>query len=546
MTFQDTLDKVMDLEISDVIGKYLTLKRHGNSYTGICPFHADSNPSLSINQNKGNFFKCFTCDAKGNAINFVERHEKISRRDAIIKLAKDHNIKLPDDKEIDTQYIETTKEREEILLVNQVANEYYTDTLLQLWERAKAAIVPIDYLNYMRWENHKPNHHELTKAQYRTKLTDDVFVYLYLRRRFKQLEYIKDFSIGFAPSGFDNLRDYLQAKSYKREVVTKTGLVSDKGYDLLGNRIIYPIHNATNNIVGFAGRTVSAITEHNPKFVNTPETLVYHKKDILYNLNRAIKAISKKGKVYVVEGYQDAIAMSATGIENVVAKCSANMTVEQCKLIKRYTENVVLFADADAAGLKGTATDGERLLEAGIMPAILPLLDYHDPDDYFKHNTSKTFDEYQKENIIDYIMWRAEGVFEDDIPLNEVKQGMAKIAKLLVLLNDNDRNFYIGKLVKLSGAQKADWNAKLKELTNEHKILEPRKKLIQEEGTIVFDNSKENFERHNFYSLAKDATGQIKGIEIDLLKYIEILRNKLNFFRYTSITAVLSFSFALL
>ena len=363
---QTTLEDVQSLDIADVIGKFVKLQRKGSSLTGSCPFHNEKSASFNVHRSK-QFFKCFGCGEKGDAISFVMKHEKLSFVDAVLRIARDHNIAVPEEKYSDEQQA-MFRHLENLRLTNKLVSEYFVANL-HLPENSKA----LEYVQ-SRWND----------------------------------ETIADFQIGFAPDGWHTLQNYARANGFNESLLLEAGLLSfskERTFDYFRNRIIFPITDDTNRIIGFTGRDFSGRPE-TPKYFNTPETAIYKKGKTLFGLGKAKYAAKQTGSLYLVEGNADAIKMHQLGLFNTVATGGTALTGDQILLIKKYASGVTLIGDTDQAGRNAVERSGELLIKAGVFVHLLtlPLEENkkHDPDSFF--TSRKQFDEYEAKHKTDFII----------------------------------------------------------------------------------------------------------------------------------------------
>jgi DNA primase len=348
------IDEILDAaHIEDVVGSYITLKKRGSSLQGLCPFHNEKTPSFNVSPSKG-IYKCFGCGKAGNSLNFVMDYEHLDFMGALKLLADRYNIELPK-QEISLEEITEEKrkqqEKESLQVLNNYALEYF-EKILQ--EDEEGRLIGLSYFE---------------------------------ERGFRP-EIISKFKLGFAKEAWDHFYQEAIKNGFSEEMLLKSGLVkkSDQGklYDAYRSRVIFSIHGLNGKPIAFAGRILKAKDEKSPKYVNSPETDLYHKSNELYGLFFARQTISKQDFVYLVEGYTDVISLHQAGIENVVASSGTSLTENQIKLIKRFTQNVTVLYDGDAAGIKASLRGIDMLLEAGLNVRIVLFPDGEDPDSYCK------------------------------------------------------------------------------------------------------------------------------------------------------------------
>jgi DNA primase len=385
------VDEILDAaRIEDVVGDYVSLKKRGSSLLGLCPFHNEKTPSFNVSVSKG-IYKCFGCGKAGNAINFVMDYEHLDFVGALKVLADKYGIELPKQEVSSEQILEEKRqqsEKESLQVLNNYAEAYFADTL------------------------HTDDEGKLIGLSY------------FDERGFRP-DIITKFKLGFAKDSWDHFTENALRSGYSSDMLVKSGLSksSEQGkiYDAYRARVIFPIHGLNGKPIAFAGRILKSKDEKSPKYVNSPETVLYYKSNELYGLYFARTAISKADSVYLVEGYTDVISMHQAGIENVVASSGTSLTENQIKLIKRFTENVCVLYDGDAAGIKASLRGTDMLLEAGLNVKIVLFPDGEDPDSYSRKVGSDAFDIFLSENKQDFILFKT-GLLKDEAGNDPVKQ----------------------------------------------------------------------------------------------------------------------------
>ncbi|RZM24169.1 MAG: DNA primase [Pedobacter sp.] len=373
MIDQDTINKIMDTaRIEEVVGDFVALKKRGTSLIGNCPFHNEKTPSFHVSVAKG-IYKCFGCGKGGDAVHFVMDHEKYSYPEALKFLANKYNIEVEETVQ-SPQNIEAQNARESLYIVSEYAANYFAN---ELWTGEDGRAIGLSYFK---------------------------------ERGFRE-DILKKFQLGYSPDIWDALIQSAVAAGHKEDYLEKTGLAirNDKGklYDRFRGRVMFPIHNFTGRIIGFGGRTLK--TDKNvPKYVNSPESDIYHKSNVLYGLFHAKKAIREFDNCYLVEGYADVLAVHQAGIENVVASSGTSLTTEQIRLIGRFTENVTILYDGDAAGIKASLRGLDMILEEGLNVKVVLFPDGHDPDSYMHHVGSGEFKKYIENTRKDFILYKAD------------------------------------------------------------------------------------------------------------------------------------------
>ena len=369
-----TVDKIMDaVNIVDVVGEFVNLRKAGVNYKGLCPFHDDKTPSFMVSPAR-QICKCFACGEGGNAVNFLMKHEQITYPEALRWLAKKYNIEIQE-RELNEEEKREQSERESMFIVNEWARDYF-HAILQNDVDGQA----------------------IGKQYFRSRgIRDDI---------------IEKFQLGFALTKRDALVNEARRKGFKDEFLVKTGLCiqNEHGmYDRFAGRAIFPWLNVSGKVVAFGGRKLDAATKGvQQKYVNSPDSEIYHKERELYGIYQAKKAIVKEDCVYMVEGYTDVIAMHQCGLENVVANSGTALSTYQIKLLHRFTQNIVLLYDGDEAGIHAAMRGTDMLLAEGMNIKVLLLPDGDDPDSFARKHTAQQFKEYIKEHQTDFIQFKTE------------------------------------------------------------------------------------------------------------------------------------------
>ncbi|MFW5700097.1 MAG: DNA primase [Cyclobacteriaceae bacterium] len=387
MIDQSTIEKIIDTsEITDVVQDFITLKKRGVNYIGLCPFHNEKTPSFTVSPSKG-IFKCFGCGKGGNAVNFVMEHEHVSWIEALRFLAKKYGIEIVE-KEISTEEKEKQDDRESMLLVTGFAQKFFTGSL--------------------------HNHEEGLAVGME-----------YLKERGYRRTIIDKFQLGYSPGKWDSFTLEALKNGFKIEYLEKTGLTirkGDKTFDRFSGRIIFPVHSISGKVLAFGGRTLRQ-DKNTAKYLNSPESEIYHKSRVLYGLYFAKRSIVQNDKCYLVEGYTDVLSLHQSGIENVVASSGTALTIDQIRLIKRFTNNITILYDGDEAGLKASLRGMDLILEEGMNVKILLFPEGEDPDSYARKTNSEGFGEYLKNNELDFVLFKTR-LLSDDAKSDPVKKAM--------------------------------------------------------------------------------------------------------------------------
>ena len=413
-----TIDKIMDAtNIVDVVGEFVTLRKAGVNYKGLCPFHDDKTPSFMVSPSK-QICKCFACGEGGTAINFLMKHEQITYPEALRWLAKKYNIEI-EEKELTDEEKREQSERESMLIINEWAKNYFHDILKT-----------------------DPDGIAIGKQYFRSRgIRDDI---------------IEKFSLGYALQKRDALATAAMKAGYQAEFLVKTGLCinHEKGiYDRYAGRVIFPWLNVSGKVVAFGGRLLDARTKGvQQKYVNSPDSEIYHKDHELYGLYQAKKAIAKDDRVYMVEGYTDVIAMHQCGLENVVANSGTALSVYQIKLLRRFTQNITLLYDGDEAGIHAAMRGTDMLLAEGMNIKVLLLPDSDDPDSFARKHTATEFKEYIEKNATDFISFKTRLTVEnvtDPVKRSEAIGGIVK--SISVVPDPILRSTYLSELSQRLG-----------------------------------------------------------------------------------------------
>ena len=384
MIDKPTIARIMDsTKIEEVVSEFVTLKKRGINYIGLCPFHNDSHPSFSVSPTRG-ICHCFTCGKGGNAVNFLMELEQMSYPDALRWLAKKYNIEIQE-REMTNEEKQRESERESMYIVNDWAAKYFQDIL-------------------------------------QNDVDGRAIGMQYFRSRGFRDDIIRKFQLGFALPQRTALFDEAVKKGYNPKYLTATGLCfkvdkdeagnrsgQDQYLDRFSGRAIFPWTSVSGKIVAFGGRVLDSRTKGvNQKYVNSPDSEIYHKERELYGLYQAKKAIAKEDCVYMVEGYTDVISMHQCGIENVVANSGTALSIHQIRLLHRFTSNIVLLYDGDAAGVHAALRGTDMLLEEEMNVKVLLLPDGNDPDSFARNHTAEDFRKYIEDHQVDFIQFKTD------------------------------------------------------------------------------------------------------------------------------------------
>ncbi|MBS3806765.1 MAG: DNA primase [Bacteroidales bacterium] len=376
MIDRETTERIIETaEIADVIQDFVNLKKRGTNYLGLCPFHSEKTPSFTVSPSKG-IFKCFGCGKGGNAINFIMEHEHLSYPEALRYLAKKYNIDIKE-KELTAEEVEEKNVRDSLLIVTNFAKKHYIHNLFHQEEGKKIGLS-------------------------------------YLQERGIREDMIERFELGYSLDQWEGFTRAAIQKGFKQEYLEKAGFTiakENKRYDRFRGRIMFPIRSLSGNVIGFGGRALKK--DDKAKYLNSPESDIYHKSNILYGIYQAKKAITRQDKCFLVEGYTDVIALHQSGIENVVAASGTSLTENQVRLVKRFTPNITIIFDGDPAGIKASLRGIDLILEQGMNVKVLLLPDGEDPDSFAKTRSASELGEYIRNNEKDFIHFKTRLLAEE-------------------------------------------------------------------------------------------------------------------------------------
>jgi DNA primase len=364
--------------IEEVVGDFVTLKKRGANYLGLCPFHNEKTPSFSVSPSKG-IYKCFGCGKAGNAIGFIMEHEHYSYPEALKLLAKRYGIEV-EEEEITPERQQELDERESMFAANSFISKYFIKNLFHTEEGKSVGLS-------------------------------------YLKERDFLESTIEKFQLGYAMDKWEDYSRYALNNGYKKEVLVGTGVSIDKDTKLIDRfrgRVIFPIHNLTGKVIGFGGRILSS-EKSTAKYINSPESDIYNKSKTLYGIYFARGAIVKKDNCFLVEGYTDVISLHQAGIENVVASSGTSLTVDQIKLIKRFTQNITILFDGDPAGLKAAFRGIDLILEEGMNVKIVLFPDGEDPDSFVRSHRTSEVDSFITDEAADFIKFKTNLLLDETV-----------------------------------------------------------------------------------------------------------------------------------
>lgn len=431
---RETVQKILDTaDIVEVVSDFVHLKRRGANYMGLCPFHNERTPSFAVSKTKG-ICKCFSCGKGGSPVNFIMEHEQMTFNEALRYLAKKYNIEIVEH-EMSEKEREEESERESMMAVNEFALSHFEKNLS---DTADGNDIGLSYL----------------------------------RERGISDAMIKRFHLGYSLEQKDALYKDATAHGYNEKFLISTGLCirneNNHVYDRYKGRVIFPIFGISGKAIAFGGRTLSQRKDI-AKYVNSPESIIYHKSSVLYGLYQAKQAIVKHDKCILVEGYMDVISMFQSGIENVVASSGTSLTEGQIRLIHRFTENVTVIYDGDAAGIKASLRGIDMLLAEGLNIKVLLLPDGDDPDSFARKHSAQELVDYIKENETDFIRFKTsillEGVENDPIIKSKVINDIVR--SISFIPNNITRSVYIKECSRMLDIDEKVLNLQVSKLFNE-------------------------------------------------------------------------------
>lgn len=389
MIDRSTIERILDAaQIVDVVQEFVPLKKRGVNYLGLCPFHNEKTPSFTVSPSK-EIFKCFGCGKVGNSVNFVMEHEHLTYPEALKYLAKKYHIEVIE-KELSQDELDKQNERESLLVVTTYAARQFSENLFQTDEGISVGLT-------------------------------------YFKERGFRQDTLKKFEVGYSFEKRDAFSKRALEDGFKQDFLNKTGLSiqhEERIFDRFSSRVMFPIHSLSGQVLGFGGRILKTDPK-SAKYLNSPESEIYHKSKILYGIYQARKSITQEDNCYLVEGYTDVLSLHEANIENVVASSGTSLTQEQVRLIKRFTQNITILYDGDAAGIKASIRGIDLVLEEGMNVKIVLLPDSEDPDSYSKKVSNVEFLKFLKENETDFIR------FKTQLLLKEANNDPVKKADLI-------------------------------------------------------------------------------------------------------------------
>lgn len=461
MIDQSTIDRILDAaQIVDVVSEFVTLRKRGVNYIGLCPFHNEKTPSFSVSPSKG-VCKCFSCGKGGNVVHFIMEHEQLSYYEALKWLAKKYNIEIKE-RELTDAEKQAQSLRESLFVVNQFASEYFQDILYNHIDGQRIGMT-------------------------------------YLRSRGFRDDIIRKFQLGYSTDAPDGLARAAAQKGFREEFLEKTGLCykKDNGtlHDRFWGRVIFPVHTLSGKVVAFGGRVLSSATKNvQMKYVNSPESEIYHKSRELYGMYFAKQAIVRQDCCFLVEGYTDVISMHQSGIENVVSSSGTALTSDQIRLIHRFTNNITLLYDGDGAGIKASLRGIDMLLEEGMNIKVCLLPDGDDPDSFARKHNATDYQAYINAHEVDFIRFKTNLLLEEAgrDPIKRAGLISSIVRSISVIPDAIVRSVYIrecSQLLQMEEKILVEATAKLIGQARETKFKEEQRRREREQRRLAVGNT---------------------------------------------------------
>ena len=490
MISQNTIQQILGrLDIIDVISGFVKLKKRGANYLGLCPFHNEKTPSFTVSPTK-ELYKCFGCGRSGNAISFLMEHEKYSYVDSLKWLANKYGIEIEETFQTDEQR-QSQLAADSLYIINQFAQQFFTKQLFE------------------------------------TEEGQDIGLAYFKERGFRE-DIIKKFQLGYSPEQRDAFTREAIAKQYNTELLIKAGLIANRNEQLVDNyrgRVIFPVHNHSGKVLGFGARILKS-NDKAPKYINSPENEIYIKSKILYGSYFARQAIDKADECLLVEGYTDVISLHQAGIENVVASGGTSLTPDQLRLIRKYSNNLTIIYDGDAAGVKAALRGLDLALEEGLNVKLVLIPDNEDPDSYVNKVGASAFRDFIQKNKKDFILFQLEVSLKDagndslrkSEVVNRVAETISRINKAEDFTKQQD---YIKQCAEILKIDESGMHALVNKFIRD-RISTLERKLPLEEAKQFEENAKQaedtNYDDSTFSLLFKDELQEREVARI-LLEY---------------------------
>ena len=464
MITKETIDKIFStIRVEEIIGEYVQLKRAGSNFKGLSPFHEEKSPSFVVSPSK-QIWKDFSTGKGGTAISFLMEIENFTYPEALRHAAKKYGIEIEENvREYSEEEKQSQTERDLLYKIHEVANDFFQD---QLWKSEEGKMIAYSYFK-------------------ERELRDDI---------------IKKFQLGYSPEKKNAFTEFALEKAYSKEILEKSGLSifpenSPSGIDRFRDRVVFPIHSFSGRVLGFGARILKNNVK-TAKYLNSPETEIYHKSNVLYGLNQGKQSISRKNLCLLVEGYMDVVSLHQSGIENVVASSGTSLTTEQIKLIKRLTENVTILFDGDKAGIKASFRSIDMLLSEGMNIRVLLFPDGDDPDSFARKHPQEYVENFIDKEAKDFIDFKAEILLKDagNDPIKKAESIRDIVKSVAFVQNALKREVYLKEVSNKFGLSEQSLFNELQIQTNvtqqqeskpkfEEKKVAPKLEIVQE-GTF--------------------------------------------------------------
>jgi DNA primase len=473
MISQNTIQQILSrIDVIEIVGGFVKLKKRGANYLGLCPFHNEKTPSFTVSPAK-EIYKCFGCGRSGNAISFLMEHEKYSYVEALRWLAQKYNVEI-EETETSPEFKIQQQTADSLYIINSFAQKYFSDVLFNTEEGKDIGLS-------------------------------------YLKERGFREEIIKKFQLGFNPEAKDSFAKAAATAQYNIELLQKSGLVvvrDEKTYDNYRGRIIFPVHNQSGKIIGFGARIIKN-NDKAPKYINTPENEIYVKSKILYGSYFARQSIDKNDECLLVEGYTDVISLHQAGIENVVASGGTSLTPDQLRLVKKYTSNLTIVYDGDAAGVKAALRGLDLALEEGLNVQLVLIPDKEDPDSYVNKIGASAFKEFVAKNRKDIILFQLEVALKDVADnthkkaevVNQIAESISRINKAEDFTRQQD---YIKRCAEMMKIDEGGLTTLVNKFIRDRISTQERKLPFEEAKHIAEQTQTSPAEQDSFDLLFKD------------------------------------------
>lgn len=467
MITKETIDKIFStIRVEEIVGEYVQLKRAGSNFKGLSPFHEEKSPSFVVSPSK-QIWKDFSTGKGGTAISFLMEIENFTYPEALRHAAKKYGIEIEENvREYSEEEKQSQTERDLLYKIHEVANDFFQE---QLWESEEGKMIGFSYFK-------------------ERELRDDI---------------IKKFQLGYSPEKKNAFTEFALEKAYSKEILEKSGLSifpenTPSGIDRFRDRVIFPIHSFSGRVLGFGARILKNNVK-TAKYLNSPETEIYHKSNVLYGLNQSKQSISRKNLCLLVEGYMDVVSLHQSGIENVVASSGTSLTTEQIKLIKRLTENVTILFDGDNAGIKASFRSIDMLLSEGMNIRVLLFPDGDDPDSFARKHPQEFVENFIDKEAKDFIDFKAEILLRDagNDPIRKAESIRDIVKSVAFVQNALKREVYLKEVSNKFGLSEQSLFNELQIQTNvtqqqqeskprfEEKKAAPKLEIVQEAGFSV-------------------------------------------------------------